>query len=64
MPHVSVQYTSVTSTGLFEQANPHYGEIWYELGGRRTMLASRRPGTGSIAMMTAAPAMRAPWITD
>ena len=27
------------------------------------MLASRRPGTGSTATITAAPEMRAPWIT-
>ena len=28
---------SATSIGLFEQNAPHYGEIWYELGGRREM---------------------------
>ena len=27
--------TSATSIGLFEQTSPHYGEIWYELDGRR-----------------------------
>ena len=32
-----VQYVSATSIGLFEQNTPHYGEIWYELGGRREM---------------------------
>jgi hypothetical protein len=28
---------SSSTIGLFEQTAPHYGEIWYELGGRRTM---------------------------
>jgi hypothetical protein len=32
-----VEYTSATSIGLFEQANEHYGEVWYDLGGRRSM---------------------------
>jgi ABC-2 type transport system permease protein len=37
LPHVQVQYVSATSIGLFEQTSPHYGEIWYDLGGRRAM---------------------------
>ena len=37
MPAVRVQYLSSTSIGLFEQTAPHYGEVWYELGGRREM---------------------------
>ena len=37
LPGVQVHYISATSTGLFEQTAPHYGEIWYELGGRRAM---------------------------
>ena len=36
MPRLQVQYVSATSIGLFEQTSPHYGEIWYELGGRRS----------------------------
>ena len=40
MPAVQVQYVSSTSIGLFEQTAPHYGEIWYELGGRREMSRS------------------------
>jgi ABC-2 type transport system permease protein len=40
MPKVDVQYISSTSIGLFEQTSPHYGEIWYELGGRREMSRS------------------------
>ncbi|HEX3645078.1 MAG TPA: hypothetical protein VHT95_05690 [Vicinamibacterales bacterium] len=37
MPSVRVRYVSATSIGLFEQTAPHYGEIWYELGGRKAM---------------------------
>jgi ABC-2 type transport system permease protein len=33
-PRVDVKYESSTSIGLFEQTNPHYGEIWYRCGGR------------------------------
>jgi hypothetical protein len=37
MPKVEVRYLSSTSIGLFEQTGAGYGEIWYDLGGRRTM---------------------------
>jgi hypothetical protein len=37
MPAMLVQYVSATSIGLFEQSAPHYGEVWYELGGKREM---------------------------
>ena len=37
MPKLQVQYVSATSIGLFEQTSAGYGEIWYDLGGRRTM---------------------------
>ena len=37
MPKVQISYVANTSTGLFEQTSQHYGEIWYELGGHRTM---------------------------
>lgn len=40
MPKVRVRYVSATSIGLFEQASPHYGEIWYDLGGRQAMSRS------------------------
>ena len=32
-----VRYLSATSIGLFEQTSAGYGEIWYDLAGRRTM---------------------------
>ena len=37
MPKVQVQYVSATSIGLFEQSNQDYGEIWYELDGRKVV---------------------------
>jgi ABC-2 type transport system permease protein len=37
LPRTQVQYVSNTSIGLFEQTAPHYGEIWYDLGGKRVM---------------------------
>jgi hypothetical protein len=35
VPDVAIMYVSGTATGLFEQASEHYGEIWYDLGGKR-----------------------------
>jgi hypothetical protein len=35
IPTLQVTYVSSTSTGLFEQTAAHYGEIFYDLGGRR-----------------------------
>jgi len=37
MPDVKVRYLSSTSIGLFEQTTEHYGEVWYDLGGRKAM---------------------------
>ena len=37
LPAVDVRYVSATSIGLFEQTADHYGEVWYELDGRREM---------------------------
>jgi hypothetical protein len=37
MPKLEVAYVSATSIGLFEQTSAGYGEIWYSLGGRKTM---------------------------
>jgi ABC-2 type transport system permease protein len=37
LPKTRIEYTSTTSIGLFEQTAPGYGEIWYEIGGRRAM---------------------------
>jgi hypothetical protein len=35
MPALQVRYVSSSSVGLFEQASRDYGEIFYDLGGRR-----------------------------
>lgn len=37
MPSVKVRYVASTSTGLFEQGSPGYGEIWYSLDGKKAM---------------------------
>jgi hypothetical protein len=37
MSNVSIEYVSGSATGLFEQAKEHYGELWYDLGGKRTV---------------------------
>jgi ABC-2 type transport system permease protein len=37
MPGLQVKYVSTSSIGLFEQTSAGYGEIWYDLGGHRTM---------------------------
>jgi hypothetical protein len=37
MPNLQVRYVSATSIGLFEQTSAGYGEIWYDLAGRRAM---------------------------
>ena len=37
MPKLQVRYVSATSIGLFEQTSAGYGEIWYDLGGKKTI---------------------------
>jgi hypothetical protein len=37
IPGLQVRYVSATSIGLFEQTSAGYGEIWYQLGDRKTM---------------------------
>src|SRR4051812_18452306 len=37
LPRTQVTYVANTTTGIFEQTAQHYGEIWYDLGGRRAM---------------------------
>ncbi len=34
MPRLVVRYIAATDIGLFEQSNPHYGEVVYSLNGR------------------------------
>ena len=37
LPRLQVRYVSATSIGMFEQTAPHYGEIFYDLAGQRTV---------------------------
>jgi hypothetical protein len=34
---LEVQYAASSRSGLFESAEDHYGEIWYELGGQKAV---------------------------
>jgi ABC-2 type transport system permease protein len=40
LPRVDVVYASQSVSGLFEAQEDHYGEVWYELGGRSVMSRS------------------------
>ncbi len=40
LPRVEVDYAAQSRTGLFEGADEHYGEIWYEMNGRKVMSRS------------------------
>ncbi len=40
VPRLDVTYAGAGGTGLFASADPHYGEIWYAMGGKRVMLKS------------------------
>lgn len=40
LPRVDIEYAAHGRTGLFESATDHYGEIWYELDGRKVMSRS------------------------
>jgi ABC-2 type transport system permease protein len=35
LPHLEVDYAATGRTGLFAGADDHYGEIWYEMNGRK-----------------------------
>jgi len=37
LPGVAIHYVARTASGLYELADPGYGEIWYEMSGRREM---------------------------
>jgi ABC-type transport system involved in multi-copper enzyme maturation permease subunit len=37
LPNLEVRYIAATSIGLFEQTSAGYGEIWYQLDGKKTM---------------------------
>jgi len=37
LPQLEVEYAAGSRSGLFENAEDHYGEIWYEMSGRKVM---------------------------
>jgi len=37
LPGLEVRYIAATTTGLFEQSASEYGDVWYELGGRKEL---------------------------
>jgi ABC-2 type transport system permease protein len=49
MRSVDVEYAAQSRSGLFENSNGHYGEVWYEIGGRREM---NRSSTEQIVLET------------
>jgi hypothetical protein len=49
MKHVTVVYGATGRSGLFEKPNEHYGEVYYDLAGRRTM---SRSSTQEIVLET------------
>ena len=40
LPRLEVRYAAQSRTGLFEDADSHYGEIWYAVGSKRELLRS------------------------
>lgn len=40
LPDFDVIHASQSRTGLFEDADSHYGEIWYQVGKKRDQLRS------------------------
>jgi ABC-2 type transport system permease protein len=49
LPSVRIDYIAATRTGMFEQTADAYGEIWYDVGGRR---AVNRAVTAEAALET------------
>jgi ABC-2 type transport system permease protein len=49
LPAVRITYIAATTTGMFEQSAAQYGEIWYELDGRRAL---NRATTAESALET------------
>lgn len=49
LPRVEIEYAARSRSGLFEGPADHYGEVWYELGGRKTM---SRSATAEVVLDT------------
>jgi hypothetical protein len=43
VPNMDIEYSSETTIGLFEQTRAGYGEIWYDVAGRRVMSRATTP---------------------
>jgi hypothetical protein len=48
MPHVQVRYVASTTTGLFEQNNAQYGEVWYQLDDGVPLMSRRTTVEGVL----------------
>ena len=40
LPQVELHYAAKSRAGLFEATGDHYGEVWYEMNGRKKMSRS------------------------
>ena len=40
LPALEIRSAAQSRTGLFERPGDHYGEVWYEMGGRKVMSRS------------------------
>ncbi|HYL76671.1 MAG TPA: ABC transporter permease subunit [Bryobacteraceae bacterium] len=40
LPEVDIEYAAHSRAGLFENGTDHYGEVWYEIDGRKVMSRS------------------------
>lgn len=63
VPEVRVSYVAETTTGLMEQTREHYGEIRYDVGGRRVVSRSTTP-EGALEAIYEAAGVEAPPESD
>ena len=63
VPAVRVSYVAETATGLMEQTREHYGEIRYDVGGRRVVSRSTTP-EGALEAIYEAAGVEAPPESD
>lgn len=63
VPAVRVSYVAETATGLMEQTREHYGEINYDVGGRRVVSRSTTP-EGALEAIYEAAGVEAPPESD
>ena len=63
VPAMRVSYVAETATGLMEQTREHYGEIHYDVGGRRVVSRSTTP-EGALEAIYDAAGVEAPPESD